>query len=97
MPLIEETQTIRRCAHGVAREQLRDDPLRRGQVDLDHRVPLLLGHPPQRLVTGDAGVVDDHIDAAVVARAGAGDLARGRRVGDVERRGSSRRARPSSP
>src|SRR5207248_3469173 len=34
----------------------------RGQVGLDHRVPLLEAHPVHRRVTGDAGVVDQDLD-----------------------------------
>src|SRR5258706_715564 len=47
-----------------------DDPKRRGEVNVDHRVPLLVGHVLYDRVPGIARVVDDDIDAA--ERLGAG-------------------------
>src|SRR5207248_2447721 len=41
------------------------DPVLAGQVDVQHAVPAVFGHPPERLVAGDAGVVHDDVDPAV--------------------------------
>ncbi len=50
-------------------------------------------HAPERLVARDAGVVDDDVDAAVLARAGASTIASGASArGDVAARARSRRA-----
>ncbi len=40
------------------------DPERTGQVGGDHRVPVVVGHPHQQRVPGDAGVGDHHLDVA---------------------------------
>ncbi len=63
------------------REQLVVDPLLAGEVDLHQLAPALLGHLGERAVAGDAGVVDDDVDAVGEAL---GDLRRRVGVGDVE-------------
>ena len=55
-------------------EQLVVYPLLAGEVDLHQRGPAVLGHLRDRPVAGDAGVVDDDVDAA------------GKRVRDPRRR-----------
>ena len=49
----------------VATEQRRVDPLVALEVDGEHRVPPVLAHAGERAVAGDAGVVDDDVDAAL--------------------------------
>ena len=86
MPAIEATPTIGavRVDHLLV-EQLPGDPLGRGEVDADHRVPLVLGHVGELLVAGDAGVVDHDVDAAVLLLEVVRDPLRRVLAGDVER------------
>ena len=65
-------------------QQLAGDPLGSGEVDRDHRVPPVLGHVGQLLVAGDAGVVHDHVDTAVLLLEVVGDPLRRVLGGDVE-------------
>ena len=65
-------------------EQLGGDPLGRGQVDRDDRVPAVLGHVGELLVAGDAGVVHDDVDAAELVLDVLGDPLRRVLGGDVE-------------
>ena len=67
MPAIEATPMIRPLSLIDALvEQLAGDPLGGGQVDRDHALPAVLGHVGELLVAGDAGVVHDDVDAAVL-------------------------------
>ena len=94
IPLIEETQTIRPfSSQQVALEQRVVDPLLAGEVDLHQQRPALLVHAAERLVAGDAGVVDDDVDAAVGGLERVADLRRRLGVGDV---GDDRESRRSS-
>ena len=70
---------------------------RAGEVGVEHPGELLLAHPHQQRVVGDAGVGDEHLDRAElvldrgergVDRGGVGDVA-----GDAEESGASRRRR----
>ena len=61
------------------------DPVRRGQVRVQHGSEVVLGHPQQEPVPGDAGVRDEDLDGASevfldgsergVDLAGVGDIA----------------------
>ena len=85
MPLIEETDTIRPRARSTpSSTSIVVDALLGDQVDVQHHVPLVLGHPPERAVARDAGVVDDDVDAAVALAQVGGELVRRVLVGDVE-------------
>ena len=84
MPLIDETPTIRPLRRMASRANSSSvDALGRGEVDRDHLAPLLMGHPPERLVARDAGVVDDDVDAAVVVEQMTGDDRGSVVIGDV--------------
>ena len=50
----------------------------------DHPLHCSARHPPERLVAGHAGVVDDDVDAAVGLPQVLGDRRRGIGVGDVD-------------
>ena len=43
-----------------------DEVERRLEVDVEHSVPLLLGHAEHESVLGDTGIVDEHIDRTEV-------------------------------
>ena len=43
--------------------QLAGQPEHRGQVDLQHRVPVGVRHAHEQAVLGDAGIVDEDVDA----------------------------------
>ena len=62
-------------------------PTRRGEraleVDLDDRVPLLLGHVHEHAVAQDAGVVDEHVEAAERLDGGVDEALGALPVGDV--------------
>ena len=86
MPAIEETPTMRPLSAIEALvEQLAADLLRGGEVDRDHRAPAVLLHVRQLLVAGDAGVVHDGVDLAVLLLDVLGDPLRRVLGGDVER------------
>ena len=39
-----------------------DEPEPRGEVDVEHRLPVLVAHPHRQPVAGDAGIVDKDVD-----------------------------------
>mmetsp|Transcript_3477 Transcript_3477/g.6182 ORF Transcript_3477/g.6182 Transcript_3477/m.6182 type:complete len:350 (-) Transcript_3477:403-1452(-) len=47
-----------------ATQRAATEPHGRGQVDLQHARPLLVGHAHEKVVAGDAGVVHQHVEAA---------------------------------
>ena len=53
------------------------------QIDGDHGVPLLLGHAEHESVFSDAGVVDEHVDAAEVVFDLLHSLFRGGEIGCI--------------
>ena len=63
------------------------------QVDVDHRVELLERHLLQPRVAGDAGVVDQHVDAAELRLDGGDHRVDRLAVGDVDREARRLRAR----
>ncbi len=65
-------------------EQLAGDPLRGDQVDVQDGVPAVLVGVGQLLVAGDAGVVDDDVDPAVLLLDVVGDSLRCVLAGDVQ-------------
>ena len=72
----------RRAAHHL-RDRALGEPERAGEVGVDHRRPVVLGHPHQQPVGGDPGVGDQHLDRAV-RRLDLGERRLdGRGVGDV--------------
>ena len=60
-------------------------------MDVDHRVPVVLGHLEQQVVAGDAGVVDQDVEPTELARR------RRRRPPRPRRRRRRRRPRPTWP
>jgi hypothetical protein len=59
------------------------DSKRRSHVDIDHRVPLLVGGLLDHAVPGVASVVDDNVDAGEALERGADEALPELRVGDV--------------
>jgi hypothetical protein len=53
------------------------------QVGVDDGIPVFAGHLQEHAVAGDAGVVDQHVDRAVLGLGLAEGLHRGVPVGDV--------------
>ena len=94
IPLIEETQTIRPFARSRSRSSsaslIRSSLERLISISRSQRSASM---PAERLVAGDAGVVDDDVDAAVVGLERVADLRRRLGVGDV---GDDRASRRSS-
>ena len=66
-----------RPQHGLRADE------RAGQIHLEHAVPVLALHAHQQLVAGDAGVVHEDVDAAVLREDLAERRLGGRRVGHV--------------
>src|SRR5699024_5859905 len=63
--------------------QLLGQLLRGQEVDAQHGVPAAGVHVGQKLVAGDTGVVDQHVEAAALLRDRLGDLVGGVLGGDV--------------
>ena len=66
------------------------------QVDVDHRVPLLLGHLPDRAVPGDPGVADQDVVSGRRCRLTRSTMASARRRSWRRRPGSRGPCGPSS-
>ncbi len=64
------------------------------QVDVDDRVPLLLGHVDQHPVPQDAGVVDQHVEVAEGLDGGVDQALAALPVADVVGVGHRLRPRP---
>ncbi len=69
-----------------ARHHLLGDVEHAGQVGVDHRVPVFARHLHEHAVARDAGVVDQHVDRAVLADGLGEGLHGGIPVGDVAHR-----------
>ena len=70
---------------------------RPAQVDVEHALPGLVGHPQRQLVDRDAGVRDEHVDVAELGLDLGERRVHGRAVGDVARDARAPRPTPSVP